>query len=127
MNATPVPIGVAVVERNGLFLVGVRPEGVPLAGYSEFPGGKCDPGELPAACAVRECLEETGLAVEAKRLLDQVTWKYSHGPVELSFFLCHPRDESADPLPPFRWVERSELATLTFPQANQSLLRLLSS
>src|SRR5437764_2006476 len=59
----PTPIAVAVVEKDGHFLVGQRPEGVSLAGLWEFPGGKIEPGESPEAAAVRECLEETGVDV----------------------------------------------------------------
>ncbi len=118
------PIGVAVVERNGFFLVGLRPEGVPLAGYAEFPGGKCEPGEAAAACAVRECLEETGLAVEPVRLLDRRTWDFPHGRVELSFVLCRFVGDTA-PRPPFRWVTREELGGLRFPEANAAVLRCL--
>ena len=56
-------IGIAVVESNGKFLIGVRSPDGPLPGFHEFPGGKLHPGETPEACAVRECLEETGLDV----------------------------------------------------------------
>lgn len=120
----PVPIGIAVVERDGRFLVGVRPDGVPLAGYAEFPGGKCEAGETPEACAVRECREEAGLAVEAVRVLDQRTWEYPHGRVELSFVLCRPVDD-AEPLALFRWVARGKLAGLRFPEANAVLVERL--
>ena len=34
-----------------------------MAGYWEFPGGKCEPGESPAAATARECREEIGLEV----------------------------------------------------------------
>ena len=127
MTRSATRIGIAVVERGGRFLVGIRPEGVPLAGYAEFPGGKCDPGEKGVACAVRECFEETGLTVAPVRLLDRVTWDYPHGRVELRFWLCRPADSSADPRPPFRWVEREELASLRFPEANAAVVRALTA
>jgi 8-oxo-dGTP diphosphatase len=121
---TPVPIGIAVVEQNGRYLVGIRPEGAPLAGYAEFPGGKCAPGESPEACAVRECREETGLAVIPVCLLDRRTWTYPHATVELSFILCRPAD-AADPAPPFRWIARTVLSSFRFPEANAAVLTLL--
>ncbi len=37
------------------------------------PGGAVDPGEEPADAIVREMIEETGLAVEPKRIIDVVT------------------------------------------------------
>ena len=54
-------IGIAVVEQAGHFLIGTRGPDVPLAGFAEFPGGKCYEEEAAEDCAVRECLEETGL------------------------------------------------------------------
>jgi len=126
VSGSPVPIGIAVVEHEGRFLVGTRPEGAPLAGYAEFPGGKCLVTETPEQCAVRECQEETGLHVVVNRLLERVTYSYPHGEVELSFFLCTWDGKSA-PTPPFRWVECSELPALRFPEANRTLLRRLSS
>ena len=125
VTGAPVPIGVAVVARHGRVLVGTRPDGVPLAGYAEFPGGKCLPGESPEQCAVRECEEETGLRVEAKRLLERLVYSYPHGDVELSFFLCEPTSKT-EPSPPFRWVERAVLSALRFPEANRSLIQILS-
>lgn len=125
MTRNPVPIGIAVVERAGRYLVGVRPEGTPLAGYAEFPGGKCEPGEPPETCAVRECREEAGLAVEPVRLLDRRPWDHPHGRVELSFVLCRPAG-NAEPTPPFRWVTANDLAGLRFPEANAAVVRLLT-
>lgn len=111
-------IGVAVVEHKGRFLVGIRPQGKPLAGYAEFPGGKCEAGETPERCAARECAEETGLAVRPVRLLERVTWDYPHGRVELHFWLCGLVGPDDNPRSPFRWTGREELATLRFPEAN---------
>jgi mutator protein MutT len=123
--SAPLPIGIAVVERDGRYLVGVRPDGTPLDGYAEFPGGKCEPGEPPDACAVRECREEAGLDVEPVRLLDRRTWDYPHARVELSFFLCRPIDAKL-PAAQFRWVSREELAALRFPEANAVVMKSLT-
>ena len=122
----PVPIGIAVVERSDAYLVGIRPDGVPLAGYAEFPGGKCEAGETPEACAVRECREETGLAVEPGELLERRTWDYPHGRVELSFVLCRPVGD-AEPKGTVRWVPRADLAGLRFPEANAAVRGTLAN
>ncbi len=118
------PIGIAVVERDGRYLVGIRPAGKPLAGYAEFPGGKCESDESPTTCAVRECAEETGLAVEPVRTLDTLAWDYPHGAVVLHFILCR-TDSAAEPRPPFRWVDRVALAELPFPEANAAVVATL--
>ena len=118
-------VAVAVVERDGAFLVGPRPEGVPLAGLWEFPGGKIQPGETPEDAAVRECREETGLAVQVCGHYPTVVEQYAHGLIELSFLACRMVGAPSVPQAPFRWVAATELAELAFPSANAALIRRL--
>lgn len=121
-------IGIAIVEQDGRYLIGTRGPDGPLAGYDEFPGGKCLPGETPEACAIRECHEETGLTIKVDRLLLTCTHTYPHATVELHFFRCHPADVTlvCDGHQGFRWVAGSELSDLHFPEANAAVLPLLS-
>ena len=118
-------IAIAVVEHQGTFLIGQRPQGVPLAGLWEFPGGKVEPGESAADAACRECLEETGLAVEALREYPPHVQDYPHGRVELRFFACRPLRPAQVPTAPFRWVPRDELAKYEFPAGNARILEAL--
>ena len=125
MNATDeTRVAIAIVRQDERFLVGVRPEGVPLAGHAEFPGGKCRADESSEACAVRECLEETGIAVRVLRLRREFIHQYPHGRLRLAFFDCDPMKEST-PAGSYRWIERAELATLRFPEANDAVLQEL--
>ena len=62
----------------GRLLICKRKPGAVLAGFWEFPGGKCLEGEEPAACAVREVEEETALEVEVMGTLDVIEHEYSH-------------------------------------------------
>jgi 8-oxo-dGTP diphosphatase len=125
--ALPTSIAVAVVECDDQFLVGLRPEGVPLAGYWEFPGGKVREGETPADAAARECREETGIRVTMSRLLLRTVHDYEHGVLELHFFAAVLSDPQPAPRPPFRWVVRQDLPTLRFPPANSGLLVMLGA
>jgi 8-oxo-dGTP diphosphatase len=119
-------IGIAVVEYDDRFLVGTRGVEGPLPGYAEFPGGKCRTGESPAECALRECLEETGLRVDIIQPLLNRQYDYPHGRVDLYFFLCRPIDEvDASGQGGFRWVARAELARLKFPPANDEVVQRL--
>lgn len=120
-------IGIAVVEHHGRYLVGRRGDDVALAGMHEFPGGKCEPQESPAACAVRECREETGLQVEVVEELMRVTHSYSHGDVELHFWLCRPiaPDLVADDHNGYRWFTAIKLRELQFPEANAAVIDAL--
>lgn len=122
------PIGIAVVENRGRYLVGFRGEDGPLAGFAEFPGGKCLPGETPRDCALRECREETGLDVAPVRLLLATTFAYPHGTVELHFWLCRPVDVAAvrSEQRGFGWLPTAELAALPFPEANAPVVSMLT-
>ena len=122
-----VTAGIGLIGRGGSYLVRMRPPGTVYAGFWEFPGGKCEPGELPAQTVERECLEETGLRVSADRLRHRTRYRYPHGLVELHFYDCTPDDQSAEPAADtgFRWVAASELATLRFPEANEAVVEEL--
>jgi ADP-ribose pyrophosphatase len=43
----------------------------------EIPGGMVDPGELPAAAAARECLEETGYVVHSGAAIDNQSTEHT--------------------------------------------------
>jgi 8-oxo-dGTP diphosphatase len=120
-------IAIAVVEHDDHFLIGQRPSGVALAGLWEFPGGKVEPGETPAAAAVRECEEETGLAVSVLGTYPEAEHQYDHDHVQLHFFRCAPLDANVPPRAPFRWVARQSLSDYAFPHGNDSLLRLVAA
>lgn len=128
-SSTPLTtVGVAVVEYRGYYLVGIRQGAVPLAGFAEFPGGKCNSGESPAECAIRECREETGLSVVATEQLMHCVFEYAHGVVDLHFWLCRPDGpvETGGELHGFRWISKTELPSLQFPEANRPLIERLS-
>jgi 8-oxo-dGTP diphosphatase len=115
-------IAVAVVKRNGCYLAGRRPQGRPLAGLWEFPGGKVEAGETPQQAAARECLEETGVQVEVGPAYPMVDHQYDHGRVSLHFFACTPLDPNAAPRPPYEWIPAHKLGELSFPAANAALI-----
>ena len=121
-------IAIAVVEHDGRFLIGQRPPGVPLAGLWEFPGGKMERTETAKEAAVRECREETGLAVEAEGWWLVQEEDYPHGRVRLHFIACRlAQDDTGSPREPFRWVPRQDLATYQFPSGNREILKLLTA
>ena len=112
---------------EGRVIVGVRSSDQHLAGKFEFPGGKCEPEESPAACAERECLEECGIEVRAMRLFHSEVFSYPDRTVDLSFYLCQPVEMVQQPVlqEPFQWVEQSRLMDLDFPAGNQQVIKLL--
>ncbi|GAB5488061.1 MAG: (deoxy)nucleoside triphosphate pyrophosphohydrolase [Parasphingorhabdus sp.] len=54
-------VAAALVNERDEVLVQKRPEGKPMAGLWEFPGGKVEPGERPEDALVRELLEELNI------------------------------------------------------------------
>ena len=120
-------IAIAVVEYQGCYLVGRRPEAAPLAGLWEFPGGKIEPGESAEQAAARECLEEAGLRILVGAAYPIVDHHYEHARVRLSFFACTPIEPAVPPKPPFEWRSAAQLAELPFPAANQSLIEHLTA
>lgn len=124
---SPICVGIGLIRRGEHFLVRLRPEGTVYAGYWEFPGGKCEPGESPALTTARECLEETGLTVRVVRLRRIIEHRYPHGHVRLHFFDCLLEDERAEPAidAGCRWVLTHELPGLRFPEANEPILEEL--
>ena len=54
---------VALVDVDGRVLIARRPEGKPMAGLWEFPGGKVETGERPETALIRELKEELGIDV----------------------------------------------------------------
>ena len=53
----------AIIDKDGRVLVTQRPEGKPMAGLWEFPGGKVKEGETPEFALCREIEEELGMEV----------------------------------------------------------------
>jgi len=56
-------VAVALVDIDNRVLIAKRPEGKPMAGLWEFPGGKVHDGELPESALVRELHEELGIDI----------------------------------------------------------------
>ena len=116
----------AVVERDAAFLVTLRPRGTHLAGHWEFPGGKVHHSETHAEALRREVHEELDALVHVGELVHTVTHAYPEKTVELFFYRC---TISGEPKPmmgqEIRWVPKRELATLSFPDADRDLIRML--
>jgi 8-oxo-dGTP diphosphatase len=62
LNLTLV-VACALVDPDKRVLLAQRPEGKPMAGLWEFPGGKVEPGERPETTLIRELHEEIGITV----------------------------------------------------------------
>ena len=54
----------ALIDPDGRVLLAQRPQGKPMAGLWEFPGGKVETGERPEETLIRELEEELGIVVK---------------------------------------------------------------
>jgi 8-oxo-dGTP diphosphatase len=119
-------VAAAVIERGGAVLVTRRLEGTHLEGLWEFPGGKCEPGESIHECLIREIVEELGATVTPGRTLLVTTHSYPGKTVELHFVACEiqgePRPQQGQEM---RWIERTQLDSLEFPEADAALIARL--
>ncbi|WP_283148277.1 Nudix family hydrolase [Silvimonas soli] len=80
-----VAVGI-LIQPDGRFLLGSRPEGKPFAGFWEFPGGKLEADETALDALKRELHEEMGITVtKATPWLTQ-SFTYPHATVRLHFF-----------------------------------------
>lgn len=128
MSDSIVDVAAAVVQRqDGSFLLAQRPPGKVYAGYWEFPGGKIEPGETPAAALKRELEEELGvIAVRIYPWLTRV-YAYPHATVRLHFqrvvqWLGEPQSREAQA---FAWQFPARLDVGPMLPANAVILKAL--
>jgi 8-oxo-dGTP diphosphatase len=77
----------AVIERQGLILIGQRKPGKWHALKWEFPGGKVEPDETPAAALARELEEELGISAEIGEQIADYEYQYAgRSAIRLIFF-----------------------------------------
>lgn len=111
----PIPVVCAVIEdAAGRVLIAQRPAHKHLALKWEFPGGKIEPGEAPAAALLRELREELGCEVAIVRALPRCTHDYATVVIAMTPFVCRLTPTSPVPHPhehvALRWVDRAELS-----------------
>ena len=120
---------VALIDRDGRVLIAQRPEGKPMAGLWEFPGGKLEPGETPEAALIRELHEELGIDTWASCLAPLCFASHGYPAFHLlmPLFACrkwegvpHPREHAA-----LKWVRAAELPAYPMPPADRPLLPVL--
>jgi 8-oxo-dGTP diphosphatase len=114
--------------RDGLLLLTRRPEGDPLAGYWELPGGKVEQGETPEAALDREWREEVGVEVESA-----FPWTFASGApngrhVTLLVYLIRALHGEPSPVgvAEVRWATPEEAARLPLLPADRPIVERLA-
>lgn len=129
MNDCLVEVAIALVWREQRLLVSLRPAHVHLWGLWEFPGGKLLAGESPLLCAEREVSEEIGIRCTALSVRTAIEHAYPDRrlrlhPVDCQYQAGRPRCIGVEET---RWVLPRQLSELIFPEANQPLLKDLTT
>lgn len=114
-----------VIERGGEFLITKRLKTSHLGHCWEFPGGKVEPGESLAQCAIRECREEIGVEIKPLKLIQDLRHDYPEKSVHLYFVLSiilsgEPKAiECAD----WRWVQPRQFSDFEFPEGDKKIIQ----
>ncbi len=117
----------AVIERDGCYLISQRLPGDSFGGLWEFPGGAALAGESLEACLAREIQEELGVRVSVGEKLQVIEHSYPTRTIRLHCFLCHilEGEPQAIECSAWRWVSAPELTQYQFPPASGPLIEAL--
>ena len=121
-DPAPIPVVCALIAREGRVLLAQRPADKHLPLKWEFPGGKVESGESPAAAIVREIREELGCDVAITQALPRFRHDYQTVIIEMIPFICaltqsspalHPHEHIA-----LAWVKPGELSAYDLAPAD---------
>ncbi len=124
-----IDVSAGVVFRHGLLLITQRRLQDHLGGLWEFPGGKRQLEESDEDCLRRELMEELGIEVDVKELIETITHEYPEKSVRLKFFRClwrrhEPRTLGCHDI---AWITSNQLRDYDFPAADALLLAKLQA
>lgn len=120
---------VALIDVEGRILLTQRPEGKPMAGLWEFPGGKVEPGETPEHALIRELQEELGIDTWESCLapLTFASHSYESFHLLMPLYACRkwdgfPQGREGQIL---KWARVNELRDYPMPPADIPLIPIL--
>jgi A/G-specific adenine glycosylase len=122
---TKIEAVVAVVRRDGKYLIQKRPSRGLMADLWEFPGGKREKGETLEQCLAREVREELHTDIREFRPLITVRHAYTRFQVTLYAYECvldkNPRTSTNIRV----WAGLKELHRYPFPSGSAKIIRFL--
>jgi 8-oxo-dGTP diphosphatase len=122
-------VACALIDVDGRVLLARRPEGRPLAGLWEFPGGKLEPGETPEGALIRELDEELAIRVSQACLAPFTFASHTYPQFHLlmPLYVCRKweGEVSARQGQDLAWVRASRLGDYAMPAADEPLKAML--
>ncbi|MGE4062272.1 MAG: (deoxy)nucleoside triphosphate pyrophosphohydrolase [Rhodospirillaceae bacterium] len=122
-------VAVALLDADNRILLTQRPEGKPLAGLWEFPGGKVHEGETPEAALIRELHEELGIDIRASCLapLTFASHSYEKFHLLMPLYVCRQwrGHLCAKEGQAMAWVRAPRLREYPMPPADVPLIAIL--
>jgi 8-oxo-dGTP diphosphatase len=119
----------ALVDADGRVLITQRPQGKPMAGLWEFPGGKVEPGETPEETVIRELREEIGVETKVACLapLTFASHTYEEFHLLMPLFVCRRFEGMPQPkeVQAVKWVRPNRLRDYPMPSADEPLIPFL--
>jgi 8-oxo-dGTP diphosphatase len=116
----------ALVDADGRVLIAQRPEGKPMAGLWEFPGGKVETNERPETALIRELHEELGIDVTEACLapLTFASHTYDDFHLLMPLYVCRrwKGDVTAREGQAIAWVRPIKLRDYKMPPADLPLI-----
>ncbi|MBR0673608.1 bifunctional GNAT family N-acetyltransferase/(deoxy)nucleoside triphosphate pyrophosphohydrolase [Neoroseomonas soli] len=120
---------VGLIDPDNRVLLARRPEGKPLAGLWEFPGGKVHQGETPERALIRELKEELGIDVTEACLAPFAFASHGYESFHLlmPLYLCRRWQGNVTAMEgqALAWVRPQRLADYAMPPADRPLVALL--
>ena len=121
----------ALIDADGRVLLAQRPEGRPMAGLWEFPGGKVEEGERPEDTLIRELHEELGITVREACLapLTFASHAYEDFHLLMPLYVCRRWEGTvtAREAQQLAWVRPNKLRDYPMPPADVPLVSHLTT
>jgi 8-oxo-dGTP diphosphatase len=121
----------ALVDADGRVLLAQRPQGKPMAGLWEFPGGKVEAGETPEQTLIRELNEELGIVVKEACLAPLTFASHSYPDFHLlmPLYICRRWEGivTATEGQSLAWVRPNRLRDYPMPPADIPLIPHLTT
>jgi 8-oxo-dGTP diphosphatase len=119
-------VACALIDADGRVLIARRPEGRPMAGLWEFPGGKVEAGEAPEQTLIRELKEELAIDVKADCLapLTFASHAYDDFHLMMPLFVCRRWEGTVIAMEgqQLAWVRANRLRDYPMPAADIPLI-----